>query len=253
MRFTLINKNAALLRPLKNKKGFTFIEAIAVVAIMGILAVVIGSLVGSGTTAYMREKNKAAAKEISAITSKEIARKMTSAYEIYLINGDLPEGEFKQDNKTYRMTNVPFGEYYEFANSFYSDNGVLMFLDKGEDELSYFSDTESKNSAFYGLFSIDMHVQAIADGTGKFLSLTVFIDVYKDGKLMYDDPGRVVVFRESSTATASIIHSVKDDKDAVSHDDVGEEKAYAYIDQLPLAPDTLFTHIYYIDQTTANG
>lgn len=45
-----------LAKILKNKKGFTLVEAIAVVAIMGILATVIGGLVTAGTTAYMRQK-----------------------------------------------------------------------------------------------------------------------------------------------------------------------------------------------------
>lgn len=39
-----------LAKILKNKKGFTLVEAIAVVAIMGILATVIGGLVTAGTT-----------------------------------------------------------------------------------------------------------------------------------------------------------------------------------------------------------
>ena len=56
-----------LTKILKNKKGFTLVEAIAVVAIMGILATVIGGLVTAGPAAYMRQKEDAAAKDLGTI------------------------------------------------------------------------------------------------------------------------------------------------------------------------------------------
>ena len=63
-----------LAKILKNKKGFTLVEAIAVVAILGILATVIGGLVTAGTTAYMRQKENAAAKDLGTIVQNEIKR-----------------------------------------------------------------------------------------------------------------------------------------------------------------------------------
>ena len=78
-----------LAKLLKNKKGFTLVEAIAVVAIMGILATVIGGLVTAGTTAYMRQKENAAAKDLGTIVQNEIKRAARSSVEVYLQDGDL--------------------------------------------------------------------------------------------------------------------------------------------------------------------
>lgn len=249
------DKIKALLRPIKNKKGFTFIEAIAVVAIMGILAVVIGSLVGSGTTAYMRQKNKAAAKEISNIVSKEVERKMTSAREIYLINGDLPDSTFTEGGNKYILENAPFGDERANASAFYAHDGILLYVDHGNDAISYFSETDAEKKAFYSLYTMDMHVQGISDGTGKVLSVVLFIDVYKDGKIEYDDPGRVITFIESAISAESIVHSVSAKPEFIHTSDTGTQRNGTYIDLLTLEAhkNDLFTHIYFVNNESWNG
>ena len=104
-----------LAKILKNKKGFTLVEAIAVVAIMGILATVIGGLVTAGTTAYMRQKENAAAKDLGTIVQNEIKRAARSTVEVYLQDGALPRDSniIGADNNqaTYTMKNAPTGEY----------------------------------------------------------------------------------------------------------------------------------------------
>ena len=101
---------------IKNKKGFTFIEAIAVVAIMGVLATVIGGLVTSGTAAYMRQKESASAKDIASIVENEISRILTRSKQVYLEDGELPAGvctrkvviDVTEVEETYSISGVPF-------------------------------------------------------------------------------------------------------------------------------------------------
>ena len=104
-----------LAKILKNKKGFTLVEAIAVVAIMGILATVIGGLVTAGTTAYMRQKENAAAKDLGTIVQNEIKRAARSTVEVYLQDGELPRDSniigVDDNQTTYTMKNAPTGEY----------------------------------------------------------------------------------------------------------------------------------------------
>ena len=100
-----------LAKLLKNKKGFTLVEAIAVVAIMGILATVIGGLVTAGTTAYMRQKENAAAKDLGTIVQNEIKRAARSSIEVYLQDGELPRDTnmitIGDTQTTYQMKNAP--------------------------------------------------------------------------------------------------------------------------------------------------
>lgn len=112
-----------LAKILKNKKGFTLVEAIAVVAIMGILATVIGGLVTAGTTAYMRQKENAAAKDLGTIVQNEIKRAARSSVEVYLQDGELPIDTnmitIGDTQTTYQMKNAPTGEYKMFSSSEY--------------------------------------------------------------------------------------------------------------------------------------
>ena len=124
-----------LAKILKNKKGFTLVEAIAVVAIMGILATVIGGLVTAGTTAYMRQKENAAAKDLGTIVQNEIKRAARSSVEVYLQgeNDNLPsaDNEIADDGVLipHTMKNMPTKEH----SVFFSKNGKLFYA-KGNEE-----------------------------------------------------------------------------------------------------------------------
>lgn len=191
-----------LAKILKNKKGFTLVEAIAVVAIMGILATVIGGLVTAGTTAYMRQKENAAAKDLGTIVQNEIKRAARSTVEVYLQDGELPRDSNiigADDNQaTYTMKNAPTGEYKMFSSS---DDGRLMYsTDSGTTKQEYFTDPnrEAERRAFYGSFTIKVYFRAIVNMFNEITSVKVFCDVYNaKGQKKFDSPGLEIDFIEA--------------------------------------------------------
>lgn len=191
-----------LTKILKNKKGFTLVEAIAVVAIMGILATVIGGLVTAGTTAYMRQKENAAAKDLGTIVQNEIKRAARSTVEVYLQDGKLPRDSNiigADDNQTtYTMKNAPTGEYKMFSSS---DDGRLMYsTDSGTTTQEYFTDPnrEAERRAFYGSFTIKVYFRAIVNMFNEITSVKVFCDVYNaKGQKKFDSPGLEIDFIEA--------------------------------------------------------
>lgn len=190
-----------LAKILKNKKGFTLVEAIAVVAIMGILATVIGGLVTAGTTAYMRQKENAAAKDLGTIVQNEIKRAARSTVEVYLQDGELPKDSniigVDNNQATYTMKNAPTGEYKMFS----SEDGRLMYsTDSGTTKQEYFTDPnrEAERRAFYGSFKIEVYFRAIVNMFNEITSVKVFCDVYNaKGQKKFDSPGLEIDFIEA--------------------------------------------------------
>lgn len=178
------------------------VEAIAVVAIMGILATVIGGLVTAGTTAYMRQKENAAAKDLGTIVQNEIKRAARSTVEVYLQDGELPRDSniIGADNNqaTYTMKNAPTGEYKMFSSS---DDGKLMYsTDSGTTKQEYFTDPnrEAERRAFYGSFKIEVYFRAIVNMFNEITSVKVFCDVYNaKGQKKFDSPGLEIDFIEA--------------------------------------------------------
>lgn len=190
-----------LTKILKNKKGFTLVEAIAVVAIMGILATVIGGLVTAGTTAYMRQKENAAAKDLGTIVQNEIKRAARSSVEVYLQDGALPRDTnmitIGDTQTTYQMKNAPTGEYKVFSSS---DDGRLMYSTGKEEPKEYFTDPsrEAEGRAFYGSFTIKVYFRAIVNTFGEITSVKVFCDVFNaKGQRKFDSPGLEIDFIEA--------------------------------------------------------
>lgn len=191
-----------LAKILKNKKGFTLVEAIAVVAIMGILATVIGGLVTAGTTAYMRQKENAAAKDLGTIVQNEIKRAARSTVEVYLQDGELPKDSniigVDNNQATYTMKNAPTGKYKMFSSS---DDGRLMYsTDSGTTKQEYFTDPnrEAERRAFYGSFTIKVYFKAIVNMFNEITSVKVFCDVYNaKGQKKFDSPGLEIDFIEA--------------------------------------------------------
>jgi prepilin-type N-terminal cleavage/methylation domain-containing protein len=192
-----------LAKILKNKKGFTLVEAIAVVAIMGILATVIGGLVTAGTTAYMRQKENAAAKDLGTIVQNEIKRAARSSVEVYLQDGALPRDTniigIDDNQTTYTMKNAPTGDYKVFSSS---EEGRLMYsTDSGnttQNTQEYFTSTEAEKRAFYGSFTIKVYFRAIVNTFGEITSVKVFCDVFNaKGQKKFDSPGLEIDFIEA--------------------------------------------------------
>lgn len=187
-----------LAKILKNKKGFTLVEAIAVVAIMGILATVIGGLVTAGTTAYMRQKENAAAKDLGTIVQNEIKRAARSSVEVYLQDGDLPTADnmitIGDTQTTYQMKNAPTGEYKMFS----SDEGRLVYSTDSEEPKEYFTSSDAEKRAFYGSFTIKVYFRAIVNTFKEITSVKVFCDVYNaKGQKKFDSPGLEIDFIEA--------------------------------------------------------
>lgn len=191
-----------LAKILKNKKGFTLVEAIAVVAIMGILATVIGGLVTAGTTAYMRQKENAAAKDLGTIVQNEIKRVARSSVEVYLQDGELPTADNMitiGDTQTpYTMKNPPTGEYKMFS----SEAGRLVYsTDSGknpENTKDYFTSSAAEERAFYGSFKIEVYFRAIVNTFKEITSVKVFCDVYNaKGQIKFASPGLEIDFIEA--------------------------------------------------------
>lgn len=176
------------------------VEAIAVVAIMGILATVIGGLVTAGTTAYMRQKENAAAKDLGTIVQNEIKRAARSTVEVYLQDGELPRDSniIGADNNqaTYTMKNAPTGEYKVFSSS---DDGRLVYsTDSGKTTQEYFTSTDAEKRAFYGSFTIKVYFRAIVNMFNEITSVKVFCDVYNaKGQRKFDSPGLEIDFIEA--------------------------------------------------------
>lgn len=177
------------------------VEAIAVVAIMGILATVIGGLVTAGTTAYMRQKENAAAKDLGTIVQNEIKRVARSSVEVYLQDGDLPTDSnmitIGDTQTTYTMKNAPTGEYKVFSSS---EDGRLMYSTGNEEPKEYFTDPsrEAEGRAFYGSFTIKVYFRAIVNTFGEITSVKVFCDVYNaKGQRKFDSPGLEIDFIEA--------------------------------------------------------
>lgn len=197
-----------LAKILKNKKGFTLVEAIAVVAIMGILATVIGGLVTAGTTAYMRQKENAAAKDLGTIVQNEIKRAARSTVEVYLQDGELPRDSniigVDDNQTTYTMKNAPTGEYKMFSSS---DDGRLVYsTDSGKTTQEYFTDPnrEAERRAFYGSFTIKVYFKAIVNMFNEITSVKVFCDVYNaKGQKKFDSPGLEIDFIEADYSQSS--------------------------------------------------
>ncbi len=191
-----------LAKILKNKKGFTLVEAIAVVAIMGILATVIGGLVTAGTTAYMRQKENAAAKDLGTIVQNEIKRAARSSVEVYLQDGALPRDTnmitIGDTQTTYQMKNAPTGEYKMFSSK---DGRLVYSTDSGNTTpQEYFTDPnrEAEGRAFYGSFKIEVYFRAIVNTFGEITSVKVFCDVYNaKGQKKFDSPGLEIDFIEA--------------------------------------------------------
>ena len=196
-----------LAKILKNKKGFTLVEAIAVVAIMGILATVIGGLVTAGTTAYMRQKENAAAKDLGTIVQNEIKRAARSSVEVYLQDGALPRDTniigVDDNQTTYTMKNAPTGEYKMFSSK---DGRLVYSTDSGNTTQEYFTDPnrEAEGRAFYGSFKIEVYFRAIVNTFGEITSVKVFCDVYnaKEQK-KFDSPGLEIDFIEADYSQSS--------------------------------------------------
>lgn len=189
-----------LAKILKNKKGFTLVEAIAVVAIMGILATVIGGLVTAGTTAYMRQKENAAAKDLGTIVQNEIKRAARSSVEVYLQDGALPRDTnvigIDDNQTTYTMKNAPTGEYKVFSSS--EDGRLVYSTDSGNTTQEYFTSTEAEKRAFYGSFTIKVYFRAIVNTFGEITSVKVFCDVFNaKGQKKFDSPGLEIDFIEA--------------------------------------------------------
>ena len=179
------------------------VEAIAVVAIMGILATVIGGLVTAGTTAYMRQKENAAAKDLGTIVQNEIKRAARSSVEVYLQDGALPRDTniigIDDNQTTYTMKNAPTGEYKVFSSS---DDGRLMYsTDSGnttQNTQEYFTSSDAEKRAFYGSFTIKVYFRAIVNTFGEITSVKVFCDVYNaKGQRKFDSPGLEIDFIEA--------------------------------------------------------
>ncbi len=179
------------------------VEAIAVVAIMGILATVIGGLVTAGTTAYMRQKENAAAKDLGTIVQNEIKRAARSSIEVYLQDGALPRDTniigIDDNQTTYTMKNAPTGEYKMFSSS--EDGRLVYSTDSGnttQNAQEYFTSTEAEKRAFYGSFTIKVYFRAIVNTFGEITSVKVFCDVFNaKGQRKFDSPGLEIDFIEA--------------------------------------------------------
>lgn len=240
-------------RALKNKRGVTFIELIAVVAIMGVLSVTIASLLTSATSAYIRQKESASAKDVSQIISKEISRKLTSCNSVFLQNGDLPGSAYSDTDYSYTMDNYPFAGK-PTPSCFYSDGGILMYSENGAPAVSYFTTTDAEKTAFYGSFDINLRYKAIQNVESNYIAVRIYVDVYLDGKIKYESTdGKTVTFLEvtNPSFTGSIVHSFAEgyyDTASISNITVNSKepnKITASYKEL-INTTTEYTHLYFI-------
>ncbi|MCI7530598.1 MAG: prepilin-type N-terminal cleavage/methylation domain-containing protein [Christensenellaceae bacterium] len=253
---------------IKNKKGFTFVEAIAVVAIMGVLATVIGGLVTSGTAAYMRQKESASAKDIASIVENEISRILTRSKQVYLEDGELPAGvctrkvviDGTEVEETYSISGVPF----EGARSFavYSGNltaldvnasgkGYVLYKTPADDSVSeYFAADDNEKRAFYGSFKINLSFAPVFDAADKTIGIKIICDVYNSkDQLKYESRGTVVYLLESQSPSFSgnIVKTYKNDISALTdivHVD-GNFYTATYVDIIGADAEKEYTHLYF--------
>lgn len=253
---------------IKNKKGFTFVEAIAVVAIMGVLATVIGGLVTSGTAAYMRQKESASAKDIASIVENEISRILTRSKEVFLEDGELPAGvctrkvviDGTEVEETYSISGVPF----EGARSFavYSGNltaldvnasgkGYVLYKTPADDSVSeYFAADDNEKRAFYGSFKINLSFAPVFDAADKTIGIKIICDVYNSkDQLKYESRGTVVYLLESQSPSFSgnIVKTYKNDISALTdivHVD-GNFYTATYVDIIGADAEKEYTHLYF--------
>lgn len=150
-----------------DRRGITLVELIVVIAITGILAVVIGSLLSSASTAYAREKEAASAKEIALDVAKAIRLEIWKSDKVSL-------GSDGGDNSLSRFD--------------VSGRGRLCLSDE-----DYFPDAdESGKNPFYGRYRVEVRYGAVKNGwdEGKERLLIVYVIVKtENGKTVYN-PGR---------------------------------------------------------------
>lgn len=205
-------KNARF-RVLQNSRGISLVELITAVAIMAILSVVVGALLTSATNSYAREKDYAAAKEISQLVSQEIERRVRRADHVMLADMPAPaEGEPR--------TPAEFSGY----SCFYSqpaDGAAAPDPDRPGDIPGWFFSDDAecftlipKNlftspgaaaaasanpqvKAFYGKYLVLVRYEAVKTSTAsgdRYSALRIYADVYRDGKRKYRSlNGRTVV------------------------------------------------------------
>lgn len=246
-----------LAKILKNKKGFTLVEAIAVVAIMGILATVIGGLVTAGTTAYMRQKENAAAKDLATIVQNEIKRAARSSVEVYLQDGALPSADNgiigTDGNQTpYTMKNAPTGEYKMFS---FKDGRLVYSTDSGTTTQEYFTDPnrEAEGRAFYGSFTIEVYFKAIVNTFKEITSVKVFCDVYNaKGQIKFDSPGLEIDFIEADYSQSEnrkfkgIFSFKQGDSGAITgNSDAGQYKNMLLVENYKPDNEKGFTKFYF--------
>lgn len=162
-------------------------------AIMGILATVIGGLVTSGTTAYMRQKEMAAAKDIATIVQNEIKQTLLTSILVFLQD----DSELASSNnfievdgltKNFDMLNAPSGNFRMFASN---ESGQLIYSENsGLDSEEYFTSSASEVRAFYGSHKLSVYFRPLINSFKEITSIKVFCDVYdKNDKIKYDSPG----------------------------------------------------------------
>lgn len=188
---------------ISNKKGFTMVEAIAVIAIMAIISVLIGSLLSSSSSFYVKEKNIVSAKEVSKVIEKEIKRLIVYKEYVYLQNysidindyvlTDLPnQGVVTVGGKEYYPNNMPNPE----VEMLYSTGIVMynsMYYEADCMAESYFGANSSEIDAFYSDMQVDLSFKAVGGGNGKFQYLCIMAKVKsKNGKMLYNSNGTIV-------------------------------------------------------------
>lgn len=254
------------------------VEAIAVVAIMGILATVIGGLVTSGTTAYMRQKENSAAKDLGTIVQNEIKQAIFNATIVYLQGEKTASNENPDDSlvdvgnsintgnvddegnevwQSHVMTNAPASDAK--FKTFKSKDGKLFFSDnRGADAHEYFTDASrpAEARAFYGSFTIDVYFMAIINSFNEVISVKVYCDVKnKKGQVKFKSPGLEVDFIEAgitapdNTPTFQGVHSFKSgDANAIEEDTDGKfkYKNMLIVNGDVVAREKRFTTLYYL-------
>lgn len=149
-------------RVLRNRRGVTLVELIAVIAIMGILAVTIGGLLTSASTAYAREKEASSARDIATAVSSAIALRIKKCTRLSLFDGSLDD----------LLINLEEDEEDKAWNSFgVSANGRLLLGERdvpeegapGYSETEYFTGAavDADKNPFYGKYTIEVRFEPV--------------------------------------------------------------------------------------------